>query len=222
VPAWPVLNLASGMIVVMPSDLRRRRRTAALVAAWLAGTVLVVVVGIQAVNLVGDSVTEARPAPLSAAAVNQALTEERGGTPPTTAPTTGTTRAPTGTTRSTGHPTATTATTRPPTGGTQPPGGGPTTTRPTATTATTATTGPAPTGTAEDRTYDLTGGSVGVRFENGTARLLWATPAAGFRAESHGGGDQVDIRFRSDTHESRLRAFWDNGPQAEVEEQPQS
>jgi hypothetical protein len=220
------------MIVVMPSDLSRRRRTAVLVAAWLAGTVLVVVVGIQAVNLVGDSVTEARPAPLSAAAVNQALTEERGGTPPTTAPTTGTTRAPTGTTRAptgttraTGHPTATTATTRPPTGGTQPPGGGPTTTtttRPTATTATTATTGPAPTGAAEDRTYDLTGGSVGVRFENGTARLLWATPAAGFRAESHGGGDQVDIRFRSDTHESRLRAFWDNGPQAEVEEQPHS
>jgi hypothetical protein len=190
----------------------RRRRTAALVAAWLAGTVLVVALGIQAVAEVSDSVTEARPAPLSAAAVRQALTEEGGSTPSTAPADTGTTQP------------STTATSRPP-------GGGPgttTTTRPTAatnstaTTATTAVTGPTPTGATEDRTYDLIGGSVGVRFENGTARLLWATPAAGFRAERHGGSDEVDVRFRSETHESRLRVFWDNGPRAEVEERPDS
>ena len=62
------------------------------------------------------------------------------------------------------------------------------------------------------------GGTVGVRFENGGARLLWATPKAGFRVDSSGSSDQVDVRFRSDDHESRLKAFWDNGPQAQVEE----
>ena len=62
------------------------------------------------------------------------------------------------------------------------------------------------------------GGTVGVRFENGTARLLWATPKPGFEVDSSGSTDQVDVRFRSDSHESRLRAFWENGPQAEVEE----
>jgi hypothetical protein len=205
------------MIVVMP-ELTRRQRTAALVAAWLAGTVLVVALGIQAVAVVSDSVTEARPAPLSAAAVRRALTEESGQTPSTTAPATGTTQASTATTRS-----PTTATTRPPTGGGP---GATTTTRPTGSTGPTATTATTPvtgsTSAAEDRTYDLVGGSVGVRFENGTARLLWATPTAGFRAERHGGGDEVDIRFRSDTHESRLRAYWDNGPRAEVEERPDS
>jgi hypothetical protein len=219
--AYPARNLASGMIMVMPDPIRRRR-TAALVAAWVAGTVLVVALGIQAVAVVSDSVTEARPAPLSAAAVSRALAEESGQAPSTTAPGTGTTEAPSGTTPATGRPPTTTATTRPPTGGTT------TTTRPTATTgstgttATTAVPGPTPTGAAEDRTYDLIGGSVGVRFENGTARLLWATPAPGFRAERHDGDGEgdVDVRFRSDTHESRLRAFWDNGPRAEVEERP--
>jgi hypothetical protein len=71
---------------------------------------------------------------------------------------------------------------------------------------------------AEDRTYNLTGGSAAVRFEGGRARLLWATPKPGFRLESSGDSEEVDVLFRSDNHESRLRASWDNGPQAEVEE----
>ena len=101
--AYPARNLGSGMIVGMP-ELIRRRRTAALVAAWMAGTVLVVVVGIQAVAVVSDSVTEARPAPLSAAAVREALAQESGQVPSTTAPGTGTTQASTGTTRTTTRP----------------------------------------------------------------------------------------------------------------------
>jgi hypothetical protein len=60
--------------------------------------------------------------------------------------------------------------------------------------------------------------AVGVHFENGGARLLWATPKPGFRVDSSGSSDQVDVRFRSDDHESRLNAFWDNGPRSEVEE----
>ena len=76
---------------------------------------------------------------------------------------------------------------------------------------------PAP-AAAEDRTDNLTGGSTAVRVEGGRARLLWATPKPGFRLESSGDSEEVDVRFSSESHESRLRASWDNGPQAEVEE----
>jgi hypothetical protein len=69
--------------------------------------------------------------------------------------------------------------------------------------------------------YQLVGGSVAVRFENGGATLLWAQANSddGFhtdRAEESDG--TVDVRFESPTHESRLRAFWNNGPQQEIEE----
>ncbi|MEY2453234.1 MAG: hypothetical protein QOD92_2808 [Acidimicrobiaceae bacterium] len=70
----------------------------------------------------------------------------------------------------------------------------------------------------EDRTYQLIGGTVGVRFENGEAHLLWATQNAGYSVESSGSSSNVDVRFESDSHESRLKAYWDNGPQAETEE----
>ena len=33
-----------------------------------------------------------------------------------------------------------------------------------------------------------------------------------------GSSSNVDVRFESDSHESRLKAFWNNGPQAEIEE----
>jgi len=72
-----------------------------------------------------------------------------------------------------------------------------------------------------DRIYELRGGRVAVRFEDGAAHLLWATPNAddGYtidQAEENGG--TVDVRFRSDDQESRLRAYWDNGPRDEIEE----
>ena len=70
----------------------------------------------------------------------------------------------------------------------------------------------------EDRTYQLVGGSVGVRFANGKATLLWATPTSGFSVESEGDSSSVDVRFSTDSHESRLKAFWHEGPQAEIEE----
>jgi cytoskeletal protein RodZ len=76
------------------------------------------------------------------------------------------------------------------------------------------------TGVAEDRTYQLVGGSVGVRFENGEAHLLWATPNSGFNVDASGSDSNVDVRFESlnGSHESRLKAYWDNGPQQEIEE----
>lgn len=71
---------------------------------------------------------------------------------------------------------------------------------------------------AQDQTYHLTGGTVAVRFENGQAHLLYATPAAGFTMENNSNSTSVDVRFRSDSHESRLEAFWSDGPQHTVEE----
>jgi hypothetical protein len=132
-----------------------------LALAWLVATAAAVGLGVLAVGVVTDSVTEDRPDRLSAIAVRHALSVP-----------------------------------------------------PTPTTASTAPRAPA----AEDRTYQLVGGTVGVRFENAGARLLWATPKPGFRVESSGSSDNVDVRFRRDDHESRLKAFWDNGPQSEVEE----
>lgn len=72
----------------------------------------------------------------------------------------------------------------------------------------------------EDRTYQLVGGSVGVRFEDGEAHLLWAQPNAGYTVDSSGSSSNVDVRFSEidGDHESRLKAFWNGGPQAEVEE----
>jgi hypothetical protein len=70
----------------------------------------------------------------------------------------------------------------------------------------------------QDKTYQLVGGSVGIRFEDGAAHLLWASPNSGFSVESSNDGGTVDVRFRSDNHESRLRAYWDNGPQQVIEE----
>jgi hypothetical protein len=137
---------------------------------WLAATTAAVTLGVVAVGVVTDSVTEDRPDRLSAIAVRDALNVADASP-------------------------------------------GPEATAPPAT-PTLAAGAPAP----EDRTYQLVGGTVGVHFENGGARLLWATPKPGFRVDSSGSSDQVDVRFRSDDHESRLNAFWDNGPRSEVEE----
>ena len=48
----------------------------------------------------------------------------------------------------------------------------------------------------------------------GQITLNWATPKNGFQVETgtSNGGAQIEVRFRSDTHESRLEA-WDAGGQ---------
>ncbi|MGH9043073.1 MAG: hypothetical protein ACRDZ3_22905 [Acidimicrobiia bacterium] len=200
-----------------------------LTLAWLVTTGLAVALGVVAVGVVTDSVTQDRPERLSALGVRDALIAEETPVDPsattTTTPTAGQpaatgTSGPAATGPRVTSPTptspATTPTTNPPatTPTTNPPGTTASTTQNTTATTTPGATFPPP----EDRTYQLVGGTVGVRFENGGARLLWATPKPGFSVESSSGGDDVDVRFRSDDHESRLKAFWDNGPQSDVEE----
>lgn len=195
-----------------------------LAFGWLVTTALAVGLALTAVGAVSDSVTENRPEPLSAAAVSAALAE---GTGPEG-------EAPTATTGSSG-PAPTSATTQ------RPPASAPPTTRgasPSATTrppapgTTTASTAPVPSTTQtsvpggggvsappEERSYEMVGGTVRVRFADGRAELLSATPHAGFRVSRNSGDSgEVRVNFRSDDHESRFRAWWENGPREEIEE----
>lgn len=70
----------------------------------------------------------------------------------------------------------------------------------------------------QERTYQLVGGTVTIRFEDGAAHLVVATANSGFSVQHSEDGGTVDVRFESSEHESRLRAYWDNGPQQEIEE----
>jgi hypothetical protein len=165
---------------------------------WLAVTAVAVGVAVAAVGLVSDSMTDDRPRALSAAAVSAALAEtsptstETGATPETATPNVPATTGPAGT--------------------------GPTTPIPTVTTAPGASPGSVP-AAAEERNYTLIGGQARIRFEPSGVTVVSASPNPGFTMEQklHDGGE-VEVRFRSDGHESRLRASWNNGPASDIEE----
>lgn len=189
----------------------RARRAIPLVLAWVAAAVIAVAVASWGVALVGQSVTEDRPAALAAAEVEERLSEAAATTPVSTTTTTVTT-------------TTTTTTTTPPAGET-------TTTLPTSAPATTiaapVTTAPPPTAApptapaGETRTYTLVGGTASLRFDPSGVTVAFANPAQGFDVQidpDHGNG--VKIEFESDAHESRLDAWWDDGPQDRKEERP--
>jgi hypothetical protein len=62
------------------------------------------------------------------------------------------------------------------------------------------------------RTYDAPGGSVTVRFTNGSLALVSYTPAAGYTAEVHDNEPgRVEVRFSDGDHESRIRLQVDKG-----------
>jgi hypothetical protein len=184
------------------------RRSLLHVAAWFAVGVAAVVIVTVAVSLVRGQVTGSRPAPLSAAQVQDELASEGDGTTTTTGSTSSTT-----TTTAPGA--AGTATTTP---------GGPSAT----TTSTVAVSGPGPTTTTttqppgpapSSKTYDLVGGTATLRFSTTGVTVLAATPKPGFSvdvSETHENG--VRVEFESDDHRSRVDAWWDGGPQDEVRE----
>lgn len=70
--------------------------------------------------------------------------------------------------------------------------------------------------------YELVGGAVTVRYRDGSTTLISATPNSGFDVDVNDGGpEKVDVRFRSDEHESRLVTRWRAGaPDPRREEQP--
>jgi hypothetical protein len=150
------------------------RRFLALGAAWALAAAVAAGVAWAGIGVVGDQVTDERPAPLSAAEVASRLDEPA---PETTEP----------------GPGSTTATSAPSAGA------------------------PSTTVGGETKTYDLTGGSVSVRFSPSGVTLLWARPHDGFEVDTDA-NDRVRVEFESDTHESRLEAWWQGGPRQEVEE----
>lgn len=69
--------------------------------------------------------------------------------------------------------------------------------------------------------YTLVGGVVTVRYlAGGSTELVQAAPSSGFLMDVHDGGpDKVEVRFRSDDHESRLVAQLRSGtPAPRIEE----
>jgi hypothetical protein len=152
-----------------------------LAATWLAGTVLATGIVYQAVNAVADQVAERREQPISQVGVGER-------TPAPSAPAFSPTPTPGGPSPSpTSQPTA-------PTGG------------PSAPTAT-------PPATSTTRTFALVGGTASVSCTGSLISLNWATPNSGFQVEtgSSGGGSVIEVKFRSDTHESRVEAWCGGG-----------
>ena len=181
------------------------RRGFALGLGWVAVTAAAVLVAWRGVDVVADQLTESRPSSLSSAAVASALTDDGTG---------GKTSASTSTTVRRSTTSLRPGTTAPPTSG-PPPTATPRTTAPPPTAATTT----APPPAAETRTYSLVGGTVGIRYENGGARLLYANPNSGFTVKiGDAGPPRVEAEFESDTHRSRIDARWDDGPHVDIDE----
>jgi hypothetical protein len=187
------------------------RRTGLLIAGWAVAMVLALVLGLQAVSAISDSVASRPKASLSPGSVKAALAESTSSTGESSSSSASASSLPDAS--SSLSPASSSAGADEP----APHDAAPdeTSSSSDASSGSTESIAPPP---PEDRTYQLTGGTVGVRFENGEAHLLWATPNPGFSVESSGSSSNVDVRFRSDSHESRLKAFWNNGPQQQIEE----
>jgi hypothetical protein len=172
------------------------RRTIGFVALWLAAGVAATTVAWLGVSTVRDELagSQSHPDPLSA----EEISDELAAAPSTTlledAPTVSSTTT--------------------------------TVASPSSTTTTTTVVAPAPPTTVAPpdesvvRSYDLVGGDVTFRFSPSGTTVVVASPASGFTTEvgdSHSGGATVE--FESESHKSRIDAWWDGGPQTEVREE---
>ncbi|MGB5756600.1 MAG: hypothetical protein WBM50_06770 [Acidimicrobiales bacterium] len=96
---------------------------------------------------------------------------------------------------------------------------------PTSVTAATQTTAPdvavssstSAAGTIE-QTFDLIGGRAAIRFSPTEVVVVWATPAPGYTASSQREDGGVEIEFSNGVHESKLEAWWSDGPRSETKE----
>jgi len=160
-----------------------------LTATWLAGTLIATGAVYAAVNAVAGQVTEQRSQALSPAGVDHALQQKDQGTPSPSPP-------------------ASSAT---PTAAAEPSPSPPTTTSPGPSQS--PTTPPARPGPTDTRTFALIGGTASMSCAGDQISLNWATPNGGYQVEtgSSNGGAQLEVRFRSDTHESRLEAWCSAG-----------
>lgn len=72
--------------------------------------------------------------------------------------------------------------------------------------------------TPVEQTFDMIGGRTAIRFSTSEVVVLWATPAAGYTVDSHGEGDGVEVEFSNGIHESKVEAWWADGPRSELRE----
>jgi len=172
-------------------------RRAWLPLVWLLGTATAVVVGWSAVQAVASQVIERRPEPLSAQAV-----QKLEGTPATSQSPESAPAAP--------HPgpTVSPSSPLPVTGPPPTPNGN-------------AGSPPTPAQSRSSRIFTLQGGTASVSCLNNQITLDWATPNAGFQVEvdRHDGSSVLEVRFTSDSHESKLETWCSGGQvQFSVEE----
>jgi len=72
-------------------------------------------------------------------------------------------------------------------------------------------------------TFNSEGGSITVRLQNGTLSLVKADPSPGFEiTEQRDEPDRVDVRFRSDTHSTRIRVLIADGRMSPIVEEEDS
>ena len=110
---------------------------------------------------------------------------------------------------------STTTTTAPSSSTTTAPPSSTTTTTPSSTT-TTSTTQP-----SSSATYQTQGGTAAIRCDGNNVSLDYASPNDGYRTEiGDSGPDKVDVRFDSDTHESRIEVVcYDGQPHPDIREE---
>lgn len=218
------------------------RRNGLLIGGWALATLLALVLGLQGVQSVSNSVTDPRPAPLSPASVRAALQRtssttssvpvrsdselpESGADSSRSADGSSRTPSEVGGGDGGGQSSAPSAPVSGDGDGTDGSSssvsssdsrgsdGGLSSSEPSSSSSSSA---------PVQRTYQLVGGSVTIRFQNDAAYFVVATANNGFSVEHSQDGGTVDVRFESENHESRLRAYWDNGPQQEIQEEDRS
>ena len=170
-----------------------------LAATWLVGTLFATVVVYAAVGAVTGQVAPPSTEPISQTGVERALAAPN---PAATSP------SPTAT------PAATPTASAPPSTPTPVAGGGRPTPPPPP---------PPPSTPASNRTFALVGGTASFSCSGSQIGLNWATPNSGFQVDDIGtsnGGAQIEVRFRSSSHESRVQAWCAGGQvQGAVEEE---
>ena len=186
------------MKAIGPARLRR----ALLAATWLAGTALATLIVYEAVGAVALQVTDQGLEPLSQPGVAESFETPTGpaGSPAATPANASPSGVPQPTQPAAPAPVAG--------GGGGGAGGG--------------ASSPAPAAASTSRTFTLIGGTASVSCTGGQVLLNWATPNSGFAVDtgSSDGGAKVEVRFRSDAHESQLQAWCSGGVvQGTVQEQ---
>jgi hypothetical protein len=189
-------------------------RRLALALTWLAATVVAVFVALQAVGAVGRQVTDR---PTAVARQTSTTTVPQSATAPSTSttlpqldsaltPSSEATRGPVATAPVPDVHPAPAAPTPEPEPEPEPDSSGPSAPEPQATFGPTT-------------TYNLQGGSIGVRCAGTTIELVYSSPAPGFTADVNSSGpQQVDVRFESDEHRSRINVQCPSGSPVVVDE----